>query len=73
MEAHWLDIDDDWTVATELGRLAGVLNQDSGNVPYVQEGLKSMAHVRSQITLSQYQEVRIRHFHETLDAYIAKG
>lgn len=72
-EAHWLDIDDDWTVATELGRLAGVLNQDSGNVPYVQQGLKSMAHVRSQITLSQYQEVRIRHFHETLDAYIAKG
>ena len=70
---HWLDIDDDWTKATELGRLAGVLNQDSGNVPIVQQGLKTLARQRSQTTLARYQEVRIRHFHETIDAYIAKG
>lgn len=70
---HWIGIDDDWTVATELGRLAGVLNQDSGNVPFVQQGLKTLARQRPQVTLARYQEVRIRHFHRTIDDYISRG
>jgi phenylpropionate dioxygenase-like ring-hydroxylating dioxygenase large terminal subunit len=68
---HWLTEEEDWTVATELGRLGAVANQDSGNVPYVQRGMRTMAARVPSLTLSRYQEVRIRHFHQTLDEYIS--
>ena len=64
---HWLDIDDDWTEAPELGMLARVFNQDSFNLPKVQVGLASL---RKDITLANYQETKIRHFHHILDQYI---
>ena len=64
---HWLGVDDDWTEAPELGMLARVFNQDSFNLPKVQRGLASL---RKDITLANYQETKIRHFHHLLGQYI---
>ena len=64
---HWLGVDDDWTEAPELGMLARVFNQDSFNLPKVQKGLASL---RKDITLANYQETKIRHFHHLLSQYV---
>jgi phenylpropionate dioxygenase-like ring-hydroxylating dioxygenase large terminal subunit len=64
---HWLGIDDDWTEAPELGMLARVFNQDSFNLPKVQIGLASL---QKDVTLANYQETKIRHFHHLLDQFI---
>ena len=48
--------------------LATVFDQDMANLPYVQEGMKASANRK--LELGQYQESRIRHFHETLDKYL---
>ena len=66
-----LDEDEPWTTAAELpSSLAGVFDQDMGNLPYVQEGLK--ASKTGEVNLGDYQEIRIRHFHRTLDKYLAR-
>jgi phenylpropionate dioxygenase-like ring-hydroxylating dioxygenase large terminal subunit len=62
---HWLGADDSWTDAPELGFLARVFNQDAFNLPSVQRGLK--AAVKPGVTLSLYQETKIRHFHQMLE------
>ncbi len=62
---HWLGPDDDWTKAPELGFLARVFNQDTFNLPKVQLGLRTM--VKPGVTLSLYQETKIRHFHRLLE------
>ena len=62
---HWLGADDSWTDAPELGFLARVFNQDAFNLPSVQLGLK--AAVKPGVTLSLYQETKIRHFHQMLE------
>ncbi|MCP9624940.1 aromatic ring-hydroxylating dioxygenase subunit alpha [Nocardia otitidiscaviarum] len=67
---HWLGPDEDFSAAPELGGLAPVLNQDLSNLPLVQRGLKAMT--KPGVTLADYQEVRIRQFHQDLDAYLAK-
>lgn len=51
--------------------LAAVFDQDMANLPYVQEGMKASANKR--IELGNYQEIRIRHFHQTLDKYLYDG
>lgn len=66
---HYLTPDQKWTDAPELGGLGAVFEQDMGNLPYVQEGLH--ASKTGRIQLADYQEVRIRQFHQTLDKYIA--
>jgi phenylpropionate dioxygenase-like ring-hydroxylating dioxygenase large terminal subunit len=48
--------------------LARVFEQDGANLPQVQKGM--LASKKGTITLSNYQEVRIRHFHQTLDKYL---
>ena len=48
--------------------LANVFNQDGANLPQVQKGLK--ASKKRTVTLGNYHEVRIRHFHRTLDKYL---
>lgn len=65
---HWLGPDEDYTAAPELGGLCAVLNQDLGNLAWVQRGLKSMT--KPGVTLANYQESRIRQFHQDLDAYL---
>ena len=48
--------------------LAAVFDQDFSNLPFVHKGLHSLQSGR--IQLANYQEVRIRHFHQVLDKYI---
>ena len=62
--------DQDWKDAPELGSAAMVADQDTDNLRRIQKGLK--ASKKSGVTLARYQESRIRHFHETLDAYMAR-
>jgi len=63
--------DEPWTAAGELGHaLASVFEQDMANLPYVQDGLKVSKNNRVQ--LGDYQEIRIRHFHRTLDKYLSR-
>lgn len=66
---HWLRDDEPWATAQELPVLGAVIDQDMHNMPLVQQGLNASATGRVQ--LSRYQESRIRHFHRTLDQYLA--
>jgi hypothetical protein len=52
----------------ELGALGDVFEQDMCNLPYVQKGMKQSR--KGAVSLGNYQEVRIRHLHQTLDKYI---
>ena len=67
---HRLGADDDWTEAPELGFLARVFNQDTFNLARVQLGLKTMK--KETVTLANYQETKIRHFHYLLDQWLAR-
>jgi hypothetical protein len=66
---HWLRDDQPWSDATELPILGPVIDQDMSNMPFVQEGL--IASATGRVQLGAYQEIRIRHFHQTLDRYLA--
>jgi phenylpropionate dioxygenase-like ring-hydroxylating dioxygenase large terminal subunit len=68
-EMRFLGEDEPWATVTDWGALGSVFDQDMANLPYVQEGLKSSANDR--VELGNYQESRIRHFHATLDKYLA--
>ena len=61
--------DQNWCDAPELGSAAMVADQDTDNLRRIQKGLRTSR--KPGVTLARYQESRIRHFHETLDAYIA--
>ena len=65
-----LDIDEPFSDAAEVmgAGLSNVFNQDGANLPQVQRGLK--ASKKGAVTLANYQEVRIRHFHQTLEKYL---
>ncbi len=56
-----LGFDDDWTLAPELGPLAKIFQQDSLNLPLVQQGLK--AQEQQEVIFAAYQESKIRHFY----------
>lgn len=58
-----------WTTAASLGGLGAVFDQDTANLSRVQRGLRTQT--RSKVTLGEYQEARIRHFHRTLDQYLS--
>lgn len=60
---HWLGPDEDWTKAPELGMLGRVFNQDLGNLEAVQRGLHTLRRRKSGVTLANYQETKVRHFH----------
>ncbi|MBV8138145.1 MAG: aromatic ring-hydroxylating dioxygenase subunit alpha [Deltaproteobacteria bacterium] len=56
--------------AHELGpAMSSFLNQDLGNMAYVQKGLRATR--KPQSVLARYQESQIRHFHRTLDMYLS--
>ena len=61
---QWLAADEDWTEAPQLGLLAKVFNQDCHNLDKVQQGLKNLASQR--VVLADYQETKLRHFHQLL-------
>lgn len=68
-EMRFLGEDEPWSAVTEWGMLGAVFDQDMANLPYVQDGL--IASPNNRVELGHYQESRIRHFHQTLDKYIA--
>jgi hypothetical protein len=47
-----------------------VADQDTNNLMRIQKGLRTTR--KPGVTLARYQESRIRHFHNTLDDYMAK-
>jgi phenylpropionate dioxygenase-like ring-hydroxylating dioxygenase large terminal subunit len=65
---HWLDFDEPWTEAPELGSLANIFAQDTFNLPNVQRGLRAASH--EHVTLARYQETKLRHFHTLLEKYV---
>jgi nitrite reductase/ring-hydroxylating ferredoxin subunit len=71
VRVHWLGAHEPWSAAEELPILGPVIDQDMSNMPFVQEGL--LASGTGRVHLSRYQEVRIRHFHRTLDRYLERG
>lgn len=60
--------DQPFAQAEELGALGPVFDQDDGNLPAVQKGMK--ASHKGKVSLASYQESRIRHLHRTLDKYL---
>jgi phenylpropionate dioxygenase-like ring-hydroxylating dioxygenase large terminal subunit len=66
---HLMEPDQTLADAEELGPFMGAfLDQDLGNMAWVQKGLK--ASQRPLPNLARYQESQIRHFHRTLDIYL---
>jgi phenylpropionate dioxygenase-like ring-hydroxylating dioxygenase large terminal subunit len=61
-----LSEDENW--ASALGVLGSIVDQDMGNLPHVHAGMK--ASKNGKLQLANYQESRIRHFHQTLDKYL---
>jgi phenylpropionate dioxygenase-like ring-hydroxylating dioxygenase large terminal subunit len=68
---RYLGPDESWADVPELGTFGRVFNQDGSTFGRIQRGLR--ASVRPTITLGRYQESRIRHFHTTLDSYLARA
>ena len=53
-----------------MGALDTLLQQDAEQLPLVQRGLK--ASKSRKLTLSKYQEARIRHYNQTIDDYLSR-
>ena len=70
-ETVYLDIDEPYTSvpAFEENRLSYVLDQDTDNFKRQWAGI--LASLKGSETLGNYQQARIRHFHKTLDDYLA--
>jgi phenylpropionate dioxygenase-like ring-hydroxylating dioxygenase large terminal subunit len=63
-----LTLDQDWHAAEGMGLLASIFEQDMSNLWRVHAGIKAS---KRPLTLSLYQESRLRHFHAALDARLA--
>ncbi len=68
---RYLAAGEDWADVPEFGALGRVFNQDTARFARIQRGLR--ASVKPSLSLSRYQESRIRHFHATLDGYLAQS
>jgi phenylpropionate dioxygenase-like ring-hydroxylating dioxygenase large terminal subunit len=61
--------DELFSQAPELGESLGtIFDQDLFNMPLIQKGMKNLE--SGELVLANYHEVRIRHFHQTIDKYI---
>lgn len=69
-KTHSLTADESWTNAPELRGLGEIFDQDTSNLRRIQQGLKTSA--KAGITLGNYQESRIRHFHQILERYCSR-
>jgi hypothetical protein len=67
----WLTEDEPWSSVADMGSAAMVVDQDTDNLKRIQRGLLTTR--KPGVTLASYQESRIRHFHQTLDTYMAEG
>jgi len=70
-KATIVGIDDSWHKVPGMGSAADVTDQDTENLKRIQRGIR--ASKKHGATLSVYQESRIRHFHKTLEEYMARG
>ena len=61
--------DEPWSSVEEMKVQGAIFDQDWVNLPSIHQGLKSSK--TGMIQLSEYQEIRIRHFAQTLDKYLA--
>jgi phenylpropionate dioxygenase-like ring-hydroxylating dioxygenase large terminal subunit len=68
VEMTFLGEDESWSSFTGWAGLGAIFDQDMANLPYVQEGLHASPNNR--VELGNYQESRIRQFHQTLDKYL---
>jgi hypothetical protein len=69
-KTEFLDIDEPYVSLDSFreNRLSYVLDQDTDNFKRQWAGIKASR--KGAQTLGNYQEARIRHFHNTLDTYI---
>jgi phenylpropionate dioxygenase-like ring-hydroxylating dioxygenase large terminal subunit len=65
---HVLGPDDPISSATQLGYLARIFEQDMGNMPYVQEGLKTSR--LGYVILSSHNDAPVRKFHDMYDEWM---
>ena len=70
-EPFWLEPGQSWSEAPGFKTMGMVIDQDMDNLPRVQRGLR--AATQQHITLSDYQEIRIRHFNQRLDEQLDIG
>ena len=63
-----LEIEQSYTEVEALSWLDPVYDEDTGNLALQQQGLKSSR--KRGITLGNYQEVRIRRVHQTMDEFM---
>ncbi len=69
-EPFRLKAEESYTTVPGMDPYVGhVFDQDTGNMQAAQEG--AMAALKGGATLGNYQEIRIRQFHDTLEKYIA--
>ena len=68
---HRLAPGESWTSARELGVYGPIIDQDMPNLARIQKGLRATR--KPGVTLANYQEIRIRHFHKTLVEYIGSA
>ncbi len=68
---HYLNEDQNWDDAEELTGIGLIFDQDMSNIPEVEAGMR--ASKKKALTYANYQEVRLRHYHNTIDKYIAMG
>ncbi len=67
---HFLENDESWREAPELGPLSDIFEQDMANLPYVQDGLN--ASMSGVVHFGRYSEMRIRQHHLMLERYLSK-
>jgi nitrite reductase/ring-hydroxylating ferredoxin subunit len=60
--------DDSFETVASLGKMGLVAQQDGDQLPAVQRGMRNLK--SGLITLTEYQEQRIRHFHRTYEKYL---
>jgi phenylpropionate dioxygenase-like ring-hydroxylating dioxygenase large terminal subunit len=65
-----LGVEEPWAIATELGYLAGIFDQDQSNLAPIQDGLRNLG--GGDIQFSRYQEMRCRNLHRMIDMYMSK-
>jgi phenylpropionate dioxygenase-like ring-hydroxylating dioxygenase large terminal subunit len=66
---RWLGPEESYTSVPELGQMAAVFDQDFQNMAKITRGMKASA--KKGLTISDYQESRIRHFHHQIDRWMA--
>lgn len=69
MKEHRLAPGEAWASVSALGPYGPIIDQDMPNLARIQKGLRATK--KPGVTLGNYQEARIRHFHKTLSEYTA--